>query len=112
MLIIHLICGGAGNTSRIETATEPVTSAPVKNAGTRPEASARVPPMEAPRAEVLRTNEDIRKKYGRVETVTLFSGKTYTGAVVSSTAEEYSIVTVGGVMKVPMRNVKMRVIIR
>jgi hypothetical protein len=64
------------------------------------------------RTAVLRTNDDIRKEYGRVETVTLFTGKTFTGAVLSSTAEEYAIVTVGGVVKVPMRNVKMRVILR
>lgn len=112
ILIIHLICGGAGNTSRVETATKPFTSAPVKNAGTRPEAAARVTSVKAPRADVLRTNEDIRRKYGRIETVTLSSGKTCTGAVVSSTTEVYSIVTVGGMMKVPMRDVKMRVIIR
>ncbi|MBN1533007.1 MAG: hypothetical protein JXA20_10125 [Spirochaetes bacterium] len=72
-----------------------------------------IAPAPAGRARaVLKTNDDIRRRYGRVETVYLFDGRTYTGAVVATDGQEYSIVTVGGMKKVPMSMVKMRDIIR
>jgi hypothetical protein len=60
----------------------------------------------------LKTNDDIRRLYGRVETVYLVDGRSYTGAVVATDGKVYSIVTLGGVKKVPMGMVKMRDIIR
>jgi len=115
MLAVYVMTGGAGSNRKTETVTGAVTSAPLKNAGAPMGAVSNVEPVQTvkgPGAVVFRSNEDIRQKYGRIETVTLFTGKTYTGAVVSSTAAEYSIVTVDGVIKVPMGTVKMRVIIR
>ncbi len=63
-------------------------------------------------ANAIKTNDDIKRVYGRVETVYLRDGRSFTGAVTGSTAQEYSIVTVDGMKKVPMRMVKMREIIR
>lgn len=70
-----------------------------------------IPPKKR-QTDAIRSNDDIKRVYGRVETVYLFDGKSYTGAVIVSNAEDYTIVTVGGVKKVPMTRVKMRRIIR
>jgi hypothetical protein len=59
----------------------------------------------------FKTNEDIRREYGRLEVVYLFSGKRYEGAVVSI-GEYYTIVTIGGVVKIPMNEVRSRDIIK
>lgn len=115
MLGICFMTERAWNGQKAETITGPDPSAPGKNAGARPGAASslkQTPSASAPGMDVFKTNEDIRRKYGRIETVHLVDGRIFTGAVISSTAAEYSIVTVGGVKKVPMRNVKMRVIIR
>lgn len=59
----------------------------------------------------FKSNEEIKQEYGKIETVHLWNGKVYTGAVVNS-EELYSIVTVEGVVKIPMKDVKLREIIR
>lgn len=59
----------------------------------------------------IRTNNDIKEKYGRLETVYLRDGSSYTGAVVIS-KEMYSIVTVKGVYNFMMSDVLKREIIR
>jgi hypothetical protein len=59
----------------------------------------------------FRSNEEIKKEYGKLETVTLWNGKTYTGAVVN-TDETYSIITIDGLINIPMKDVKVRDIIR
>lgn len=59
----------------------------------------------------FKTNEDIRREYGRLEVVYLFSGKRYEGAVVSI-GDYYTIVTIGGVVKIPMNEVRSRDIIK
>jgi hypothetical protein len=59
----------------------------------------------------FRSNEEIKEEYGKIETVHLWNGKVYTGAVVNS-QELYSIVTVNGTIKIPMKDVKLREIIK
>jgi hypothetical protein len=59
----------------------------------------------------FRSNDEIKKEYGKLETVTLWNGKTYTGAVVN-TDETYSIITIDGLINIPMKDVKVRDIIR
>lgn len=67
--------------------------------------------VKAERKVKFKSNDEIKKEYGKIETVYLWNGKTYTGAVVN-TNELYTIVTVGGVFKIPMNDVKLREIIR
>lgn len=57
------------------------------------------------------SNAEIKEEYGKLETVLLWNGKTYTGAVINTT-EVYTIVTVEGTINIPMKDVKMRQIIR
>jgi hypothetical protein len=59
----------------------------------------------------FRSNDEIKEEYGKIETVYLWDGRSYTGAVVT-TDELYSIVTLKGVIKIPMKDVKLREIIR
>ena len=59
----------------------------------------------------LKTNEDIKVKYGKLEEVFLYNGKKYEGAVISID-EFYTIVTINGTVKIPMNEVKLRNIIR
>ncbi len=59
----------------------------------------------------FRSNDEIKKEYGKLETVTLWNGKSYTGAVIN-TDEVYSIITLEGLIKIPMKDVKVRDIIR
>lgn len=61
--------------------------------------------------EKFTTNEEIKKEYGKLETVTLWNGKRYTGAVIN-TDEVYSIITIDGMIRIPMKDVKVRDIIR
>lgn len=56
------------------------------------------------------SNEEIKKVYGRLEIVYLFDGREYTG-VVLSVEEYYTMVTVDGVKKIPMKDVKVRVLL-
>jgi hypothetical protein len=60
---------------------------------------------------IFKTNEEIKQEYGKIETVHLWDGRNYTGAVVTSD-DLYSIVTVKGIFKIPMKDVKLREIIR
>jgi len=59
----------------------------------------------------FKTNDEIKQEYGKIETVHLWNGRVYTGAVIN-TDKLYSIVTVNGVIKIPMKDVKLREIIR
>jgi hypothetical protein len=56
------------------------------------------------------SNEEIKKVYGRLEIVYLFDGREYTG-VVLSVDSFYTMVTIDGVKKLPMKDVKMRVLL-
>jgi hypothetical protein len=56
------------------------------------------------------SNEEIKKVYGRLEIVYLFDSREYTG-VVLSVDNYYSMVTVDGLKKIPMKDVKMRVLL-
>ena len=60
----------------------------------------------------FKNNDEIKQEYGKIETVYLFSGEVYTGAVIQNDAEKYTIVTVGGVINIPMSEVKIRNTIR
>ena len=51
------------------------------------------------------TLEGIRKKYGKIDQVILYSGRKYTGAILSRGAS-FRIITVRGVVKVPAKNIK------
>lgn len=64
-----------------------------------------------PVKKLFRTKEDIKKEYGRLEVVTLYSGKKYEGAVISID-DYYTIVTVNGTERIPMTEVRVRDIIR
>ena len=61
--------------------------------------------------EKFSSNDEIKKEYGKLETVSLWNGKKYTGAVIN-TDEIYTIITVEGTIKIPMKDVKIREIIR
>jgi len=67
--------------------------------------------VKTPQKVKFESNDEIKEEYGKLETVTLWNGKTYTGAVIN-TDEVYSIVTVDGLIKIPMKEVKIRDIIR
>jgi len=62
-------------------------------------------------AKNFKTKEDIRKEYGKLEVVYLYSGKRYEGAVISI-GEVYTMVTVNGTVRIPMKDVRARDIIR
>lgn len=67
---------------------------------------------EKPKKKIrFKSNDEIKKEYGKIETVHLWNGKVYTGAVVNSN-ELYTIVTVQGIVNIPMKDVKLREIIR
>ena len=66
---------------------------------------------KTPRKVKFESNDEIKKEYGKLETVTLWNGKSYTGAVIN-TDEVYSIITIDGLIKIPMKDVKVRDIIR
>lgn len=59
----------------------------------------------------FKSNQEIKEEYGKIETVHLWNGKVYTGAVINSD-EVYTIVTVDGIVNIPMKDVKLREIIR
>jgi hypothetical protein len=69
-------------------------------------------PAEEKKDLSIKTVDDIHRIYNRVETVQLMNGRELTGAVISTTSDEYQIVTVRGIMKIPMSEVKSRIIIR
>ena len=60
-----------------------------------------------PAKKKFNTNEDIRQEYGRLEIVYLFNGKKYEGAVISID-KYYTMVTIEGIVKIPMEKVKVR----
>jgi len=64
-----------------------------------------------PAKKKFNTNEDIRQEYGRLEIVYLFNGKKYEGAVISID-KYYTMVTIEGIVKIPMEKVKVRDIIK
>ncbi len=58
----------------------------------------------------IKTKEEIKQIYGRVEIVTLYNGQSYTGAVISID-DVYTMVTTEGMKKISMEDVKMRTIL-
>lgn len=67
--------------------------------------------VKAQKKNSFKSNDDIKKEYGKLETVTLWNGKKYTGAV-TSTDPVYNIVTLDGTVSIPINDVKIREIIR
>ncbi|MFH0975594.1 MAG: FecR family protein [Spirochaetota bacterium] len=53
----------------------------------------------------IRTLEDIKRKYGKLEEVQLYNGQRYTGAIISR-GGIYSFITVKGIKKIPAKDVK------
>jgi hypothetical protein len=51
------------------------------------------------------TLDDIRKKYGQIDEFVLYSGKRYTGAIISR-GDKMKIQTVNGIVSVPSKDVK------
>lgn len=70
------------------------------------------PPAVKKKEPPIKTVDDIHRIYNRVETVQLMNGRELTGAVISTTSDEYQIVTVRGIFNIPMSEVKSRIIIR
>ncbi len=57
------------------------------------------------------TKNEIREKYGRLEIVTLYDGRVFEGAVFSMD-ENYTMITVDGIVKIRMSDVRIRDILR
>ncbi len=57
------------------------------------------------------TKEELRKRYGWLEIVTLYDGRVYEGAVLAAD-DAITLVTVEGEMTIPIRHVKVRDIVR
>jgi len=53
----------------------------------------------------------MRKDYPRLEVIQLYNGKTYSGAIVSID-ENFTMITVDGIVKIPQNKVRQREIIR
>ncbi|MCP4131095.1 MAG: hypothetical protein GY754_08955 [bacterium] len=68
-------------------------------------------PLEKEKKDTFKTNDEIVEEYGKLETVILKNGESYTGAVVIVNGV-YSIVTVEGKINIPMKDIKDRFIIR
>jgi small nuclear ribonucleoprotein (snRNP)-like protein len=94
---------------------EPEYKIPEKTEAPRPvlkeTTKKKIPVKAGPQKKALfKTNEEIKKKYGWVEVVKLYDGRSFTGAVIS-VDDFYSIVTTEGTKKIPLKDVKERVII-
>ncbi len=98
-----------GQTVSDNTGQESLTSLPGDKV--KVEDAAVVKNTPKPARNNFKTNEEIRREYGRLEVVYLFSGKRYEGAVVSI-GQYYTMVTVEGVVKIPMNEVRIRDIIK
>lgn len=92
-----------------EEVKEALTAAPEKNNRIKDSAAGKSVPKAV--KKIFKTNEEIHREYGRLEVVYLFSGKRYEGAVISID-NYYTIVTVDGLIKIPMNEVKIRDIIK
>ncbi|MBP7585635.1 MAG: hypothetical protein KBA61_16445 [Spirochaetes bacterium] len=80
---------------------------PVTAAEERKSAAHRAPAVQEPRI----TREELRKRYGWLEIVTLYDGRVYEGAVLAAD-DAITLVTVEGEMTIPIRHVKVRDIVR
>lgn len=57
------------------------------------------------------TLDHMRKDYPRLEVIQLYNGRTYSGAIVSID-ENFTMITVDGIVKIPQNKVRQREIIR
>ena len=99
----------------VEKAKSPVVAEKIEKVpekATAKQSPKAVNPDKPKKTTGFKNNDEIKQEYGKIETVYLFSGEVYTGAVIKNDAEKYSIVTVSGVIDIPMSEVKMRNIIR
>jgi len=110
VLIIGILLITAGLMRKRDTVTTPPAAIPdpVKSERKKDPIAA---VSKTPQKVKYESNDEIKKEYGKLETVTLWNGKSYTGAVIN-TDEVYSIITTDGLIKIPMKDVKVRDIIR
>ena len=102
-------CGGCGKGAAPQAMAP--EAKPVSTPAEKPkETAARAEKKEAAH-KPIRTEDDIKEVYGRLEVVTLTDGKRYRGAVIS-VGDEYTMVTANGIVKIPMNEVGARDIIR
>jgi hypothetical protein len=94
---------GKGEVTAKVEAPKPVTKERVKKKKVSVKAGAKVRKKSG-----FNTNEEIKKRYGRIERVTLYDGRSFTGAVISVN-DFYSIVTTEGTKKIRMNDVKERI---
>lgn len=107
-LLIFFIAAGLLKKDEIKTVTSADTAEKVKAV------EKNIPkeiPVKTQKKSSFKSNDEIKREYGKLETVTLWNGKNYTGAVIS-TDPVYSIVTVNGTVNIPINDVKIREIIR
>lgn len=107
-LLIFFIAAGLLKKDDINTVTSADTSEKVKTV------EKNIPkeiPVKTQKKSSFKSNDEIKREYGKLETVILWNGKNYTGAVIS-TDPVYSIVTVDGTVNIPINDVKIREIIR
>ena len=108
---MYFITSGQGrveNPAATKTAGE-VNAAPAEKAEIRKGHADREKQVRM--KQVFTSNEEIRKEYGRLEIVTLFNGRSYTGAVIS-VDKFYNMATTDGTMKIPMEEVRLRTILK
>lgn len=107
-LLIFFIAAGLLKKDEINTVTSADTSEKVKTVAKNIPKEISV---KTQKRSSFKSNDEIKREYGKLETVTLWNGKNYTGAVIS-TDPVYSIVTVDGTVNIPINDVKIREIIR
>lgn len=66
---------------------------------------------EKKKKEVPKTLTEVKQKYGRVDEITLYNGKVYRGVILGR-GSTYSILTTGGKVYVPKKNVRSTRVIR
>ena len=107
-LLVFFIAAGLLKKDEINTVTSADTAEKVKTAEKNiPEKIS----VKTQKKNSFKSNDEIKKEYGKLETVTLWNGKKYTGAV-TSTDPVYSIITVDGTVNIPIKDVKIREIIK
>lgn len=88
-----------------ETATKTENITPIIESST-PEKISTPQPKEI----IYKSDADIKKAFGKIERVTLWTGRIYTGAVISDSVT-YKIVTVEGTKNFPIKEIKLRELI-
>lgn len=105
----------ASMTPAPEQKTEPVktVTAPVEKAAdhAQKETTSDEEPTAISTEAKYDTIDQMRKDYPRLEVIQLYNGRTYSGAIVSID-ENFTMITVDGIVKIPQNKVRQREIIR